>query len=50
MFLDTVKNMKEVPLQTMQSHSFVEVEIPASHERVEGNEKDKVKVSQKLMW
>ena len=49
MFLHAVENVKKVPLQTMQRHSFTEIEGPARHERVEENEKDKVKVRQKLI-
>ena len=39
----------KVPLQTVQSHSFIETEGPARRERVEENEKDKAKVRQRLI-
>lgn len=49
MLLHAMENIKKVPMQTVQSHSFIEIEGPARCERVEGNEKDKVKVRQRLI-
>lgn len=50
MLLHAMENIKKVPMQTVQSHSFIEIEGPARCERVEENEKDKVKVRQRLIW
>ena len=50
MLLHAMENIKKVPLQTVQSHSFIEIEGPARCERVEENEKDKVKARQRLIW
>lgn len=49
MFSRAVENVIKVPLRTMQRHSFTEIEGPARQERVEENEKNKVKVRQKLI-
>ena len=45
MLLHAMENIKKVPLQTVQSHSFIEIEGPARCERVEENEKDKYVLS-----
>ena len=49
MLLHATENIKKVPLQTVQSHSFIETEGPARRVRVEENEKDKAKVRQRLI-
>lgn len=49
MLLHAMENIKKVPLQTVQSHSFIEIEGPARCKRVEENEKDKVKMRQRLI-
>ena len=49
MLLHATENIKKVPLQTVQSHSFIEIEGPSRCKRVEENEKDKVKMRQRLI-